>query len=91
MLLCWHILTQNLNLSLTLMPSTYGIRAVLSQIQDGQEQLIAYGSKSFTKEEQCYCVTQRELLAVVYITKYYRHYLYGRNLQLEQTMECCIG
>ena len=59
--------------------SAYGIGAVLSQVQDGQERVIAYGSRSLTKEERRYCVTRRELLAVVYFLKTLRHYLYGRK------------
>ena len=59
--------------------SGYGIGAVLSQVQGGKERVIAYGSRTLTKEEQRYCVTRRELLAVVYFLKYYRHYLYGRH------------
>ena len=59
--------------------SAYGIGAVLSQVQDGQERVIAYGSRCLTKEERRYCVTRKELLAVVYFLKYFRHYLYGRN------------
>ena len=46
------------------------IGAVLSQIGgDGQEHVIAYGSRLLTKSERQYCVTQRELLAVVVFTK----------------------
>jgi transposase InsO family protein len=59
--------------------SAYGIGAVLSQVQNGQERVIAYGSRSLTKEERRYCVTRQELLAIVYFLKYFRHYLYGRH------------
>ena len=62
--------------------SAYGMGAVLSQVQGGQERVIAYGSKSLTKEERRYCVTRRELLAVVYFVKYYRHYLYGSRFTI---------
>ena len=62
--------------------SNYGIGAVLSQVQDGQERVIAYGSRSLTKEERRYCVTRREMLAVVYFMKYFRHYLYGRKFKV---------
>jgi hypothetical protein len=37
--------------------------AVLSQIQDGKEKVIAYYSKAFSRTERKYCVTRRELLA----------------------------
>jgi predicted SnoaL-like aldol condensation-catalyzing enzyme len=36
--------------------------AVLSQIQDGKEKVIAYYSKAFSRTERKYCVTRRELL-----------------------------
>ena len=52
------------------------------QIQDGQERVIAYGSKVLSKEERNYCVTRRELLAVVYFIKHYRHYLVRRKFLL---------
>ena len=59
--------------------SGVGIGAVLSQEQDGKERVIAYGSRTLTKEERRYCVTRRELLAIVHFVKQYRHYLYGRR------------
>ena len=46
--------------------SDTGIGAVLSQTSsDGNERVIAYGSRLLTKPERQYCVTRRELLAVV--------------------------
>ena len=59
--------------------SGFGIGGVLSQVQDGEERVIAYGSRTLTKEERRYCVTRRELLSVVYFVKQFRHYLYGRK------------
>ena len=56
--------------------SAFGIGAVLSQVQDGQERVIAYGSRCLTKEERRYCVTRKELLAVVYFLKHFRHSSY---------------
>ena len=60
--------------------SDFSIGAALSQIQDGQEKVIAYASKSLTKSERNYCVTRRKLLAVVFFVK---HYLYGKRFQLQ--------
>ena len=62
--------------------SGYGVGAVLSQIQDGKERVIAFGSRTLTKEERRYCTTRRELLAVVYFLKHYRHYLFGKRFLL---------
>ena len=62
--------------------SATGIGAVLSQIIDGEERVIAYGSRILTKAERAYCVTRREMLAVVYFSKYFRHYLLGKKFLL---------
>ena len=63
--------------------SDVGIGAVLSQLnEDGRERVIAYGSRLLTKPEHQYCVTRRELLAVVTFTRQYRCYLMGRKFVL---------
>ena len=63
--------------------SNLGIGAVLSQEQDdGQERVIAYGSRILSKAERRYCVTRRELLAVVYFLQHFRPYLLGRHFTL---------
>ena len=51
----------------------------LSQIQNGQERVVAYASKVLSKSERKYCVTRKELLAVVTFIKHFRHFLYGRK------------
>ena len=58
--------------------SNLAIGAVLSQRQGDQEKVIAYGSKALSKEERNYCVTRRELLAIVHFVEAYRYYLYGK-------------
>ena len=62
--------------------SQFGIGAVLSQIQDGHERVIAYASRTLHKAEKNYCVTRKELLALVYFVKYFKHYLLGRHFTL---------
>lgn len=57
----------------------YGIGGVLSQIQDGEERVIAYASRSLNRAETNYCVTDKELLAIKYFVEYFRHYLLGRH------------
>ncbi|XP_076230291.1 uncharacterized protein LOC143176614 [Nomia melanderi] len=42
--------------------SNFAIGAVLSQIQNGEERVIAYFSKTLGKAERNYCVTRKELL-----------------------------
>ena len=58
------------------------IGAVLSQMQDGKEVVIAYGSKVLSKPERNYCVTRRELLSVVHFSIQFKHYLFGRKFKL---------
>ena len=62
--------------------SATGIGAVLSQMQDGVERPIAYASRGLSKSERNYSVTKRELLAVVFYCKYFRHYQIGRKFKL---------
>ena len=62
--------------------SEFAMGAVLSQVQDGQEVVIAYSSKALSHEQRKYCVTRKEFLAVVYHLKYFRNYLWGRDIQV---------
>ncbi|VDI53522.1 Hypothetical predicted protein [Mytilus galloprovincialis] len=62
--------------------SDKAVGAVLSQIQDGLERVIAYMSKSMNIHEQAYCVTRKELLAVIIALKTFHHYLYGQEVLL---------
>ena len=62
--------------------SSYAIGGVLSQVQGGHERVIAYAGRTLEKTEQNYCVTRKEMLAVVFFTKNYKHYLLGRHFIL---------
>ncbi|KAL7868269.1 hypothetical protein SRHO_G00096530 [Serrasalmus rhombeus] len=62
--------------------SNFGIGAVLSQEQEGQERLLAYFSRGLSKPERNYCVTRQELLAVVAGLKHFKPYLYGTPFTL---------
>lgn len=62
--------------------SNEAIGAVLSQVQKGIERPIAFASKSLSNSERKYCVTRKELLAVVTFVKYFRQYLYGRKFKV---------
>ena len=56
--------------------SDTGLGAVLSQMQeDGKERVISYASRSLNRPERNYCVTRRELLAIVFGVRKFRHYL----------------
>ena len=63
--------------------SDFGIGAVLAQCDDdGHERVVAFTSRTLSKTERRYCVTQRELLAVMVFTKHFRPYLLGREFIL---------
>jgi hypothetical protein len=57
--------------------SNDGIGGVLSQEINGQEKVIAYYSKVLSKPERNYCVTRKELLAIMESVKHFHKYLYG--------------
>ena len=65
--------------------SNTAVGATLSQLQwcektqKEEERPIAYASKSLTKTQRRYCVSGRELLAVVAFIWEFRHYLLGRE------------
>ena len=59
--------------------SGYGIGAVLSQVQNGEEVVIAYASNALSKVERNYCCTRRELLSIVRYVKQFRHFLSSRK------------
>lgn len=62
--------------------SDRAVGAVLSQNQDGKERVIAYMSKTMNRHEQSYCVTRKELLAVVTALRKFHPYLYGQKVLL---------
>ena len=62
--------------------SNTGIGAVLSQKQGEEEKVIAYFSRSLTKSERQYCVTRKELLALVTAVRHFHHYVYGRHFKV---------
>ena len=64
--------------------SNTGIGAVLSQLHsDGTEHVISYASRILTKSERNYCVTRKELLAVVYFLQHFRQYLLSDHFTLQ--------
>ena len=46
------------------------------------ERVIAYASRALTKEERKYATTKKELLAMVAFTKFFKHYLLGKEFTL---------
>lgn len=59
--------------------SNHSIGAVLSQFHWEEEKVISYTGSHLTPAQQRYCVTRRELLAVVKYTRQFRHLLLGRK------------
>jgi len=59
--------------------SDLGLGVVLSQIQNGEERVIAFASRTLTQQERAYCVTRKELLPVVFGLKKFCPYLMGRH------------
>ncbi|GFV94669.1 retrovirus-related Pol polyprotein from transposon 17.6 [Trichonephila clavipes] len=62
--------------------SNESVGAVLSQEIDGQKRVVAYWSKCLSKPERNYCVTRKELLAIVKAIEHFHHYLYGQKFLL---------
>jgi len=62
--------------------SDKSIGAVLSQMQDGQEKVMAYAGRALNKNELNYCAFRKELLVVVYFTKHFKQYLLSRFFYL---------
>ena len=50
----------------------------LIQVQEGQENVVAYIIFALTPEQRRYCTTRKELLAIVRFTQQFQHYLLGR-------------
>jgi len=59
-----------------------GLGAVLSQIINGKEHVISYASRTLSHTEKRYCATRREMLALVWGSRHFRPYLYGRKFLL---------
>ena len=70
--------------------SDLSIGGILSQVQDGQEKVIAYGSRTLNKAEKNYCVTDKELLAVKHFVDYYRQYLLGRKFTVRTDHQALV-
>jgi len=66
--------------------SDTGIGAVLSQVdENGVEHVICYASRLFSKAERNYCVTRKELLAVVTFLEHFKQYLLGHSFTVRCT------
>jgi len=59
-----------------------GLGAVISQMQNGKEVVIAYASRSLPNAERNYDTTKCELLAVTFGLRTFRQYLLGRKFTI---------
>ena len=60
-----------------------GLGAVLYQVQEGKQRVIAYASRSLSKSERNYPVHKLEFLALKWaITNRFHEYLYGSQFQV---------
>ncbi|GBL74613.1 Retrovirus-related Pol polyprotein from transposon 17.6 [Araneus ventricosus] len=58
------------------------IGSVLLQKTGNEERVLAYFIKSLGKPKRNYCVTRKELVAIVKSIEHFHHYLYGRKFLL---------
>ena len=52
---------------------------MLSQTNNGEEKVVAFASKSLGSAQRKYCVTRKELLAVIVFTNQFKYYLLGKQ------------
>ena len=64
---------------LTTDASKEAVGAILSQGPIGSDKPIAYASRTLNKAEQNYSTIEQELLAIVWATRQFRPYLWGRH------------
>ena len=69
--------------------SEHAVGAVLSQIQDDEERVIAYYSKLYSRSETNYCTSRKELLAVVDALRQFRRTSLGAGSEFGRIMWRC--
>ena len=62
--------------------SLFAVGGVLNQIQNEEEVVIAYASRSLRISQRRYCTTYREMLAAVVMCTHFRSYLRGSQFTL---------
>jgi len=62
--------------------SDKGFGAVLGQIRNRTEVVVAYASKAISSSQLNWSTIEKEAFAIVWSVKYFRHYLYGRSFTI---------
>jgi len=62
--------------------SSIAIAAILAQIQNEEEVVIAYANRVLNKAEKNYSTTEKECLAVVWGIEHFRPYVYGKHFKV---------
>ncbi len=63
--------------------SNLAIGAVLSQVQNGEEKVIMYGSKAFSGSQRWWCTTRRELFAIIhFVMVKFSYYLLNQEFTI---------
>ncbi|XP_074027679.1 uncharacterized protein [Leptinotarsa decemlineata] len=68
--------------NLTTDASNFAIGAILLQGPIGKDKPIAYASRTLNESEQNYTTIEKEMLAMVWATKYFRPYLFGQKFKI---------
>ena len=61
--------------------SNVGIGAALTQVVDGVIHPIAYASRQLSSTERNYSTSEKEMLAIVWASKHFQSYIYGRHVK----------
>ena len=68
--------------------SDFGLGALLTQIQGDEERVIAYASRSLSRAERNYSVTEREILSCVFGCEIFSGYVQGVHFKLITDHSC---
>ena len=62
--------------------SNFAVGAILSQIQNGKEVVIAYASKQLEKAQLNYSTIEKEAFAIIFATKQFHCYIYNHPVNI---------